>query len=146
MFLSEPLSHIRIVIRLRTGDRGTGLRGSREHRDGGVWAEGEAWKPLPVAENPTGQCVRHISAPHGIHVSSGGASLPPSSQMWHPPHFPTPSRSSLCPPSTFHRGPGLSLDRQHLGSERETNKSPHPQSHLTVPGSHPMDRGSEATP
>ena len=57
-----------------------------------------------------------------------------------------PSRSSLCPPSTFHRGPGLSVHRQRLGSDSETNKSPHPQSRLTVPGSHLMDRGSEATP
>lgn len=50
-----------------------------------------------MAENPTGQCVRHISAPHGIHVSSGGASLPPSSQMWHPTSRPPLALPSALP-------------------------------------------------
>lgn len=57
---------------------------------------------------------------------------------------PTPgpaSRSSLPPSQHF---PQELL--WALRSKRETNKSPCPQSHLTVPGSRPMDWGSEALP
>ncbi|XP_043736472.1 collagen alpha-1(I) chain-like [Cervus elaphus] len=51
------------------------------------------------------------------------------------------SRSSLPPSQHF---PQELL--WALRSKRETNKSPCPQSHLTVPGSRPMDWGSEALP
>lgn len=107
-------------------------------------AEGEAWKPLPVTENPAGQCAHHISAPHGIHMSSGGASLPPvisgvATVPLHDPLLALPFRL----PSTFHRG----SCRPWAPRERPTRAhAPSPISHLTVPGSRPMDWGSEALP
>lgn len=57
---------------------------------------------------------------------------------------PTPrpaSRSSFPPSQHFPQGLLWAL-----GSKRETNKSPCPESHLTVPGSCPMHWGSEALP